>query len=184
MNDRSPEMLKPTLIAGIVFGIPAAIPFINILNVCTCCGFIWGCGFLASFLYSKSCRSAGVEFRPGSGAMVGLIAGAFYAVVSTVLGGLISLVMPQQDYDQILDQLESQGGLSPEALDFAYDAVAFLEETGSFVLIVIGFFFTVLIAAVFSTLGGLIGGAVFKVEPPPPAPGTTPGPPAPPSSQG
>lgn len=183
MNDQAPEMLKPTLIAGLVFGVAANIPVVNILNVCTCCGFIWGCGFVASYLYSRRCKEVGAEFRAGAGALVGLIAGAFYAVISSVVGGLLQLILPQPAMEEIIEQMESMGGMPPEMMDMIYEVGAFMEETGTFMLLVIVFFMTVLISAVFSTLGGLIGGAIFKVEAQPPAsPGAAGGPTPPPSN--
>jgi hypothetical protein len=164
-------MLKPTMIGGLVAGVAGGLPIIGALN-CACCALIIGGGFLATFLYSKDCRLAGVRFTPGSGAQVGLIAGLFYAVASTIVSGIVNALFPK-NLDQMVEMLE-QFDLPPEAVD---SAMQFAEQSTSIVGIMIGFFFTLLLAAVFSTVGGLIGGAVFKYEPAPPASSTPPPPP-------
>jgi len=169
--DNKPSMLKATMIGGLSFGVAGAIPLINMLN-CLCCALIIAGGFLAAFLYSKECSAAGVEFRPGNGALIGLVAGLFYSVANAFTGGLVAAVFGGPDIEQMRDMFE-QFDLPPEAMD---TALRFMETSGSFIGIMIAFFFTLLFAAIFSTIGGLIGGAVFKVEPPPPA---SPAPPTP-----
>ena len=62
-------------------------------------------------------------------------------------------------------------------------------EAGPLTLAVGGFFIVLLLAVIFSTLGGVIGGAAFKVQPAPPAApptagGMPPMPPAPPIGGG
>jgi hypothetical protein len=171
-------MLKATLIGGGAAGVASALPVIGALN-CLCCSLVIGGGFLAAFLYSRDCQQAGAEFRPGGGALVGLVAGLFYAIAGTVVGIVVRAIMPVQDMDQIMEQLEGLD-LEPEALDMIAE---FMEMGQSASGLVIMFFVTLLLAAVFSTIGGLIGGAVFKVEPPPSTPttmGQNPMPPGPP----
>jgi len=165
MDDRAPSMLKPTLIGGAVFGLAGALPFISALNVC-CCALVMGGGFLAAYLYSKDCASYGVEFRAGSGAMVGLVSGLFYALTTTIVSGIVNLVMGAS-MEEMIEQAEEMGAEIPPA---AEPLIEFLTETNMLALALLGFFFWLLIAAVFSTIGGLIGGAVFKVAPQAPAP--------------
>jgi len=165
MDDQSPSMLKPTLIGGGLFGLLGAIPFVSMLN-CACCALVMGGGFFAAYLYSKECSGQGAAFRPGSGAVVGLVAGMFYAITNAVLGWLFSQITTPPDIDEIIDQMEA-ADLPPEAID---SAVRFFEMFMSPFGVVIMFFVLLLAGAIFSTLGGLIGGAVFKVEPAPPAP--------------
>jgi hypothetical protein len=168
MDNQAPSMLKPTLIGGMVFGLIGGLPFISMLN-CACCSLVIGGGFLASYLYSKECRREGAGFRPGGGALVGLVAGLFYAIAQTVVDGIFKKIMPQPDPQQIVDMLE-QFEMPPESIDMA---MKFMEGAGTFMGMVFLFFLVLLVAAVFSTIGGLIGGAVFKVTPeakPPEAP--------------
>ena len=180
MDDRSPDMLRSTLISGLLFGAVAGIPFVSLLSCATCCGLVWGCGLFAAWLYSRSCRAAGVEFRPSTGTVVGLVAGAFHALGQTIVDAVFKLAFGDVAGRAALRWMEAQPGSGAGALppgaaafqDWAKEAVRRgLEEPISFVSIVFGFLFAVLVAAVFSTLGGLIGGALFRVAPavPPPA---------------
>jgi hypothetical protein len=168
MNDRSPSMLRSTLIGGGVAGVVSSLPLIGALN-CLCCALIIGGGFLAAFLYGKECSARGVSFGPRNAWVVGLVAGLFYALAATVVGGLIQIVMPPPDPEQILEMLRQYTEVPPEAEDFVHQ---FAGGGVSGFKLLIGFFFNLILAAVFSTIGGLIGGAVFKHEPPPPAPPT------------
>jgi hypothetical protein len=184
MNERSPEMLKPTLLAGALFGALAAVPYLNIVNFCTCCSMVVVAGFVASYLYSKRCREAGAEFRPGTGALVGLITGAFFALATTVVGAIFTLAIGKPEIVWFMDAMsefvQQMPDVPPEALD-RLDEAREEATSGAGALgvfdIVSGFLFWVVAGAVFSTLGGLIGGAAFKVEPRTPAPASTlPGP--------
>jgi hypothetical protein len=163
MDDRSPEMLRPTLLSGLICGVPAAIPGLNVLNACTCCSFVWICGFLAAYMYSRACTDRGVEFRPGGGALVGLIAGAFYALFFSVASAVKQALVGNPFVRMMLEWIRTQPNLPDESLDRIDFVLEHLDEW-SFLGIVVSFFGWVLIGAIFSTIGGLIGGAVFKVE--------------------
>ena len=89
----------------------------------------------------------------------------FYSLAATVVGAIFSKLMGPPDIDEIIDQME-QGGAPPEFVDMA---VSVLERMTGPMGMVIGFLITLLLAAAFCTIGGLIGGAVFKVEAQPPA---------------
>jgi hypothetical protein len=173
-------MLMPAMIGGFAFGALAGIPIVS----CLCCALMAGAGFLAAFLYSKQCKAAGVEFRPGQGALLGLFAAPFYAIAASVVGGLFQMVMPTdpEQIDEIVGQIE-QADLPPEVAD-AF--TKFLEAiTGGPGAIVIGFLMSLFFGLIFVTLGGLIGGAVFRTQPviptpPPPMPSPPLEPPPPP----
>lgn len=185
MDNNAPSMLKPTLIGGLACGVVAGlvkgIPIVS----CACCLLIIGAGFLAAYLYSNECKRAGAGFSAGNGAMVGLVAGLFYAVGSTVAGAVWG-TLNEEEVDMIIEQME-QSGAPAEAIDMI---VRFLELISSGIGILVVFCFTLLFAAIFSTIGGLIGASVFKVQaaappdagappPPPPIGGSTPPPPPP-----
>jgi len=178
MDSNAPSILKPTMIGGLVAGVAGGLPIIGALN-CACCALIIGGGFLASWLYSKDCAASGVGFTPSAGAQVGLVAGLFYAIASSVIAGIVSMMFPK-NLEQMAEMFE-QFDLPEEQFDMA---MKFIEGSGSATGMMIGFFVTLLLAAVFSTIGGLIGGAVFKIETPPPASSTPQAPPAPPPSEG
>jgi hypothetical protein len=169
--NQSPSMLRATLIGGAAAGFLGGLPIVGALN-CACCSLVLAGGFLAAYLYSQDCRNHGAPFSAGGGAIVGLVAGMFYAIASSVVGGLIQWAMGAS-VAETLEQIEDMGIEVPaEATPF----LDFVTETNGLILAVLGFFFTLLVAAVFSTIGGLIGGAVFKFEPPAAGPGAPPPP--------
>jgi hypothetical protein len=168
MDERSPDLFRPTLTAGILFGALASVPFLNLIN-CACCALVLGCGFFASWLYAGECRRQTLGFRPGTGAVVGLVAGAFYAVTESLLETAIHLAIGDPTARAMLRLVESLPSLPAENRDMLEQALRQASEaTPTIASFVLGFFMMVLIAAVFSTLGGLIGGAVFRVSPPAP----------------
>lgn len=169
MQERSPGMLKAAAIGGGAMGLVAGLPLLGMLN-CACCSLVIGAGFLASYLYSRDCIAAGAPFRAGQGAWVGLIAGLFYTLVTSVVGGVVQAVTGTS-VEQAFEQIESMGGVDSAQLD---QARQFIDSIGPAGLIMFGVGATLIVAAIFSTIGGAIGGAVFKQEPrmpvaPPPA---------------
>jgi hypothetical protein len=161
MQAQPPSMLKPALISGVAFGTASAIPVLNWIN-CACCALIIGCGFLAAYLQSQQCKAAGVDFGPGPGAQVGLVSGLVYGVVSAILSTLVSAVLGVGDWQEIMEQMESYGTMDPEVME---QVSRFMESTGPAVLVLFGLFIALLFGAIFATVGGLIGGSVFKTAP-------------------
>jgi hypothetical protein len=103
-----------------------------------------------------------------------------------VIGGIYRAVGFGPDLDEILEQMD-QAGAPPESTEWV--VWAFEKFGGGFSIL--GFLVSLLIAAIFCTVGGLIAGMVFKIEPAPPAGGMAPPPPpgdfppaSPPSSGG
>jgi hypothetical protein len=160
MQAQAPSMIRPALISGVAFGIAGAIPFVNMLN-CACCALIIGCGFVAAYLQAQQCKTAGAAFLPNHGAQVGLLSGLFYGVVTTVVSSLINVVFGLGDWQDIVEQMEEIGTLDPEVMD---QIARFMESTGPSVMVLFGLFISLLFGAIFATIGGLIGGSVFKVE--------------------
>jgi len=171
-----PSMLKPTLIGGAVFGFLGAVPFVGAIN-CACCALIIGAGFLAAYIYSVDCKKVGLEFGAVAGAKIGAVAGLIYTIVNAIVSGIFTIlwraIAGGQDWEQILDQLESADA-PPEMIDMAEQGIEIMSgPMGP----VIGFFVVLVLALIFSTIGGVIGGAVFKVQAAPPAPPTSSAPP-------
>lgn len=157
MNSK-PSLFKAALIGGGIAGVLGGIPFVS----CLCCLLMIGGGMLAAFLNSREFAAAGAPFRVGNGAAVGAASGVVYAVASGIVGfvfnKLLAGVIPgaggQPDFqEQFGDQM------SPEQIEmFEGFAETMMGPAG----MAIG----LLIAVVFATIGGLIGGAIFKHEPP------------------
>jgi len=172
MQGQIPPMYKPALISGVAFGVAGAIPLVNLIN-CACCALIIGCGFLAAYLQSQQCKSAGATFTPGAGAQVGLISGLIYGVVTTIISNLFQLAFGLNDWQQVIDQMDQLGTVDPEMMN---QITGFMESTGPLVIALLGLFMSLLCGAIFATIGGLIGGSVFKVENPESSAGSAPPP--------
>jgi len=161
MERSTPSVLMPALIGGAVFGVAGAIPYLNILN-CLCCALVIGSGFLAAFLYSKECRKTNMAFGGGGGAKVGVLAGVFYTVFGTIVQWIIGLVTGATfDFEEAIAQIESNPQIPPETADGIISVLESIGSGGMWILVP----FSLVIALIFATIGGLIGGAVFKVEP-------------------
>lgn len=170
--DKNPSMIKATVIGGLSAAVLSAIPIVNCLNL-ACCSFLIGGGFLAAFIYSREVEAAGGSFAVGNGAAVGLVTGGFYAVGTAVVRAIAMMVIdvsPAEQFELVREQLEKNEGLPPEMLDMLDQVYNFLVESGGGLLFIIAFGFSLLLGAVFCTVGGLIGGAVFKKDPPTAAP--------------
>ncbi|HKQ60940.1 MAG TPA: hypothetical protein VJS92_06595 [Candidatus Polarisedimenticolaceae bacterium] len=165
MNGPRPSMLRAALIGGAVGGALSGLPVIKLLN-CFCCSLVIGAGFLAAYLYSGECRRAGVDFDPSSGALVGLLAALFYAMADALVQALF-LVVGQAWMGSIFEMIQRSGQQIPPQVSALLD---FVKRGGLLVLLPFQFGLALLIGGVFSTIGGLIGGAVFRTEPAPSAP--------------
>ena len=149
MNDRT----KAALIGGGVAGVLSIIPLVQY-----CC-ILWaiGGGVLAVFMYMKS---AGGTMTPGDGSKLGMRAGIIAAVIFLLVMSLMVLVMGSA---AISDAMQRAGG------DQAIGA-----GVGIAVVIVTVFVMAIVVFG-FTTLGGLLGAAIFgkgtSAAPPPPPPG-------------
>jgi len=157
-----PSIWLPSLYAGAGVGLLSGLPYIEDVNK-ACCALVIGCGFLASFLYSKHCRAAGAPFSPGRGALVGLFAGVVHGVVSSVVSSIV--LHFSGGFQKVLDKVDEAMASNPQAAEMAGKVMDFLETIGPFGIFVISLVFAVIAGAIFATIGGLIGGAVFKIQP-------------------
>ena len=170
--DKNPSMIKATVIGGLSAAVLSSIPVVSCLNG-ACCSLLIGGGFLAAFIYSREVEAAGGSFAVGNGAAVGLVTGGFYAVgmaVTSAITRMLIDVSPAEQFELFREQLEKSGNIPPDMLDTLDQVSNFFVESGGGLLFIIGFGFALLMGAVFCTVGGLIGGAVFKKDPPTTAP--------------
>jgi hypothetical protein len=153
------------LIGGAVFGVLGALPLVGALN-CLCCALIIGAGFLAAFLYSKECAKTGTEFNAGGGAKVGVVAGLFYGVVSSIVGGVLAVFRGGYgaEWEEAIEQIQANPEIPAETRDALIGFFESMADAGPVIFIGVGF----VLALIFATIGGLIGGRVFKVEAAPP----------------
>lgn len=159
--NQAPSMLKPALISGVAFGIAGSIPYLGAIN-CFCCALIVGGGLMASFLYSKDCRKAGVTFGAGNGATIGVLAGLTAGATTGILDLIVSRTVGLGDWQDAIDQLQAAGAeIPPETLD---QITGFMESSGPMVISLLWIFLLLVAGVFFGTISGLIGGSIFKVE--------------------
>ena len=154
---------QPALFGGLVLGVLSALPLVNVGNLC-CCLWILSGGALAAYLLQ---RGQSEPITASDGALVGLGAGLIGAIVWQVLAVPVTLMMaPLQA--RLMGRLLDAGDL-PDNVRQMFET---LRDNSGFSILrfIIGGFFALLVSVIFSTLGGLIGAALFrtKVVPPPP----------------
>jgi hypothetical protein len=143
--------LKSAAIGGLITGILSLIPFIS---TCCCLWAILG-GFLASFLYV---RGSSTPVSTGDGAIIGGLSGVVGGVIYLIIGLPLTLLFGAAQIEDALRQSGMQAPLSGIALG------------------IVGTLVVAVILVLFSTLGGLVGVAIFekrKGSVPPPPPGFT-----------
>jgi hypothetical protein len=155
---------QPALIGGVVMGVLSALPIVSVGNAC-CCLWVVSGGVIAAYLFQQNKTTA---ITPADGALVGLLAGLTGAIVQVLVNIPIEfLVSPMQQ--AIVQRILDMGTLPPEARGM-------IERFGrgggrgvAFFIIssVFGLMFWVFVGGVFSTLGGLLGAAIFKRQTPP-----------------
>lgn len=151
--------LRPALIGGGLLGVLSGIPFVNLGN-CLCCGWVIAGGMLAAYLYQKNAVPGPPNYADG--ALLGAMAGAIGAVVSSIIGIPFSLLGSQL----------GGMGMSPEQIEQMMGgqelppAVANMLSTmgsGGFTCAgaLIGLFFGLILFSIFGAIGSMIGTAVF-----------------------
>jgi len=119
------------------------IPFVGLVNCALCAGF-WGCAIFATWFYRRLSGTLTVRQGVVIGALTGLLAGIFGFLLSTI--GLAGASGFLNSYGHYLTGDAGQG---------ITDSLSGLSELG-FNLI------GVLCNLVFGTVGGFIGGSIFK----------------------
>lgn len=155
-------------------GVLSALPLIYLGNLC-CCLWVVSGGVVAAYVLQQN--QAG-PIAPGDGALVGLLAGLVGAGVHFVLAIPIDILMAPMERAMAQRFIDMTGSMSPEMRDmFDRMSGSNVELSVGIMLIrrVVGFMFMLFIGAIFSTLGGLLGAALFRKPAPPAVVDITPG---------
>jgi MFS superfamily sulfate permease-like transporter len=151
-------LIQPGIVGGLVAGVLSVLPIVSLGNAC-CCLWIVSGGVVAAYLLQQN---QSLPITSGDGALVGLLAGVVAAFVITLLS-IPQFVMSSGVEQQALEEIFDAVRVPPEVRDFMTSpAGRAVGIAGSFVL-------SLLAGAVFSTLGGLLGAALFRKRLPPPA---------------
>ncbi len=137
-------------------GVLSALPVIYFANIC-CCLWVVSGGVLAAYLLQQN---EAAPLQPADGALVGLLAGVIGAFVYLVLSIPINILLGPIER-QILQRLVETTGttMPPEFRDYVGSVVSGV--VGG----LIGFIFYLFVGSIFSTLGGLLGAALFRKPP-------------------
>ncbi|MBI3493088.1 MAG: hypothetical protein HY047_15105 [Acidobacteria bacterium] len=161
----SPNYTQPALMGGAVMGVLSALPLIAAGNVC-CCLWVVSGGLVAAYVFQQN---QAAPMAPGDGALVGLLAGLFGAFVHLVLSIPIDILMAPIERAMTQRFFDMAGGMSPEVRDM-FDRFAGSRAEASVGIILvrraIAFVFMLFIGAMFSTVGGLLGAALFRKQTP------------------
>jgi Family of unknown function (DUF5518) len=159
------SLTQPALVGGVVMGVLSALPIVSVANAC-CCLWIVSGGLVAAYVLQQNQTA---PITPGDGALVGLLAGLFGALVQAVLSIPIGLIIGPMERELMQRVLEMAGNIPPEFRD-ALERYGREGRSGPLAVLgrIVGLLFWMVIGGIFSTLGGLLGAALFR-KPAPPA---------------
>jgi hypothetical protein len=164
------ERLQPAFWGGLLIGVLSALPLVSAGNCCCCLWVLLG-GGLAAYLRQQNTP---YQITSGEAALVGLMAGVIGAFVGAIVGIPFHMMAGEMQQQIFQRMLERNPDMPPEARD-VLERIAVARG-----LWIVGLLFSLCVYAVFGTLGGLLGIAIFKKDlPPPPPPGTIDVPPTP-----
>ncbi len=153
---QKPDMLKPALISGIAFGVASSIPIINFLNIC-CCSLIFGCGILSAYLLI---RQESFPISYAQGALVGLLAGVFGAFSTTIVDSILEIIFGPYIKEMVFRFLENiPEQFPPELIEIIEQS---MQDPFSVAAMIISLAISLIIFGIFSTLGGILGVALFR----------------------
>jgi hypothetical protein len=164
---------QPALIGGVIAGFLSAIPGIQLANCCLCAWLLVGGAIAAKMLINRAPRPV----KSGEGAQVGVVAGLIAAGVYLLVNiPLIMFAVGERVQRALLDKLAASSS-NPDIQELARKSMEALEasvnQTPAQRLVSslpVLLMFAVLFVG-FSTLGGLLGVALFEKrrdQPPPP----------------
>jgi hypothetical protein len=143
-------------------GVLSALPLVNLGNAC-CCLWVVSGGVVAAYLFQQN-HDGPITLEQG--ALVGLLAGLAGAGIHFVLSIPIGIVMAPVERAMMQRVLEMSGPMPPDVRDM-FQRISGQQQDGLgfvFQLIghVVGLVFMLFVGAIFSTLGGVLGTALFK----------------------
>ena len=142
--------LVPAVWGGLLIGVISGVPVLNFIN-CACCAGVIAGGILAVYIYRNNIDPT-EPLIMGDGAVLGLLAGVFGAVIGSILDGLFGVMT----YDFLLKASEYIDDPELKGILESFDPK--IMGPGIFIL---GFLFDLVIDCVFGLLGGLLGIALL-----------------------
>ncbi len=165
-----PDKMLPALYGGIVIAVISTVPGLSFIN-CLCCAGVMIGGVMAVYFYKNTLTPESSTLESSDGVQLGLLAGAFAAVIATVLSVIIQLMFGNVGSKMIMEFIErlaESGSIPPEAMDGIRQGIAQSMEGGlKLAQIMLSLVINIIIYPLFGLFGGLIGVAMFKSKQPP-----------------
>lgn len=161
---------QPTLIGGVAAGFLSVIPGVNLLNCCFCAWLLVGGAVAAKLLIDRTPR----PIKNGEGAQVGAIAGVIAAGIYLVISATMIIFSIGQELQQNMLRSIAEMSNNPdfkEMMDRVIEATANQTPAQRLIGALPGLIVFAVLSVGFSTLGGLLGVALFekrKDQSPPP----------------
>jgi len=152
----------PVLLGGAFIGVLSALPFVSVANCC--CLWIIGGGAIAAYLLQQE---QAAPIAASDGARVGFLAGVVGAVVYVVVAVPVQLVMAPLERRMRERLLDSAADVPPQIRELLDRFGGLADEQGVIAGLVVGFVVMLVGGMVFATLGGALGAALFRRQPPP-----------------
>ena len=146
-------------------GVLSALPLVNVGNGC-CCLWVVSGGVVAAYVLQQNQQT---PITPGDAALVGLLAGLLGAVIEVAISLPLDLVVGPM-YRELAQRAVEMAGDMPPNIRNVLDRISRRESMGLVFLIVsnvVSLMVWCFLGAIFSTIGGLLGGLMFKKNPPP-----------------
>ena len=155
---------QPALIGGIAMGVLSALPLIGPIGNACCCLWVVSGGLLAAYLLQQN-RAAPIA--PSDGLLVGLLAGLMGAVVHAAISIPLSLLLGPAERAMAERLIE----VAPPEMREIFERYAGRERefsAGFFIVAqIVGLMFWACVGAIFASIGGVLGAAIFKKSLPP-----------------
>lgn len=156
--------IQPAVIGGVAMGVLSALPLMGAVGNACCCMWVVVGGLLAAYLLQANRTTA---ITPSDGLLVGLLAGLIGAAVHTAVSIPLDLMLGPAERamaerfiemapPDVREMFERYGGRDRE-----FSATFFIVGH------IVGFMFWACAGAIFGSIGGVLGAAVFKKRLPP-----------------
>ena len=161
---------QPALVGGVIAGILSVIPFVNFANCCFCAWLLVGGAVAAKMLINRTPRPV----RSGEGAQVGALAGLIAAGVYSLIGLALAVFSIGQRFQEDLFVRLAEMSNDPNLQERIRKMIEESANQPKAEKLISALIFLVIVSVIyigFSTLGGLLGVALFEKrrdQPPPP----------------
>ena len=161
----TPPKLQPAFFGGLVIGVLSALPFVN---VCCSLWMVTG-GVVAVYLMQQNHP---YPVNAADGALVGLLAGMFGAIVAGLLSIPINMAMGPLLQGMVQSWVAGNPDI-PAETKAMLEGVMARSASPTVIGTIVGILISMFIGGILAMLGGLLGVALFKKKDlPPPPPGT------------